>query len=82
MRCRIPLPPNNFTYGAQVADQYSSMSLPMPLAGHFPYGVSLQGALGILAATNFLGMLFTFVLPETNGKTLEELSGETAPSAA
>ena len=50
---------------------------PQPLSGCYPYGIGLQASLGILAATNFLGMLFTFLLPETNGKTLEELSGET-----
>ena len=27
-------------------------------------------------ATNFLGMLFTVLVPETNGKTLEQLNGE------
>jgi MFS family permease len=68
---------NNFTYGQFIADIYSSPSLPRPVAGVFPYGAGLQGALGVLAATNFLGMLFTFLLPETNGKTLEELNGET-----
>lgn len=30
----------------------------------------------MLAATNFLGMLFTVLVPETNGKTLEQLNGE------
>jgi PHS family inorganic phosphate transporter-like MFS transporter len=30
----------------------------------------------ILAACNFLGMGFTFLAPESNGISLEELSGE------
>jgi len=63
------------TTGSQ---QYYQNLLPTPRSGCFPEGVGLRASLGILAATNFLGMLFTFLLPETNGKTLEELSGETA----
>ena len=51
--------------------------IPAPVSGCFPFGIGVQGALGILAGTNFLGMIFTLLLPETNGKTLEELSGET-----
>ena len=50
--------------------------IPAPLGGCFPNGIGVQGALGILAGTNFLGMLFTVLEPETNGKTLEQLSGE------
>ena len=41
----------------------------------YPFGLGQPVALGILAATNFAGMLFTFLLPETNQKTLEELNG-------
>ena len=46
------------------------------LSGCFPFGIGIQGALGVLAATNFLGLLTTFLIPETMGKTLEELNGE------
>jgi len=46
------------------------------LAGCYPFGINIQGALGILAATNFVGMLCTFLLPETMGKSLEELNNE------
>jgi len=60
-----------------ISSTWSNQPLPTPQAQYYPYGVGLQASLGILAGTNFLGMLFTFVLPETNGKTLEELSGET-----
>ena len=48
---------------------------PLVKAGCYPYGIGVQGALAILTGTNFLGMLFTYFIPETNGKTLEELSG-------
>ncbi|GLJ42417.1 hypothetical protein SUGI_0878920 [Cryptomeria japonica] len=37
----------------------------------------LKVALYLLACTNALGFAFTFLVPETNGKSLEELSGET-----
>jgi MFS transporter, PHS family, inorganic phosphate transporter len=53
---------------------------PLLLSGCFPNGLGVQGALGILAAINFLGLLTTFLIPETMGKSLEELNGEAAPS--
>ncbi|XP_057854922.2 low affinity inorganic phosphate transporter 3-like [Cryptomeria japonica] len=37
----------------------------------------LKPALYLLACTNALGFAFTYLVPETNGKSLEELSGET-----
>ena len=52
--------------------------IPAPRGGCYPYGIGVQGALGILAATNFLGMCFTLLVPETNGKTLEQLNDEVA----
>lgn len=39
-------------------------------------GIGLQKTLGILAAINFVGMLFTFLVPETKGQSLEQLAGE------
>ena len=51
--------------------------LPGVLSGCYPFGIGITGALYILAATNFIGLLFTFLLPETNQKSLEELSGYT-----
>ena len=43
--------------------------------------VSLQSALGLLAGCNGLGFFCTFLVPETKGKTLEEISGDAvAPS--
>ena len=45
----------------------------------FGPGIGLQWSLGILAITNGLGFLFTFLVPETKGKSLEDLSGENHP---
>ncbi|CAO2198244.1 unnamed protein product [Urochloa humidicola] len=38
----------------------------------------IQQALIILAVTNMLGFFFTFLVPETMGRSLEEISGEDA----
>jgi len=46
------------------------------LSGCYPYGIGVKGALFVLAGINCLGFLFTFLVPETNGKTLEDLNGE------
>ncbi|CAM6103952.1 unnamed protein product [Calypogeia fissa] len=43
---------------------------------------SSQMLLGLIAICNFIGFGFTFLLPETTGKTLEELSGESTPDEA
>ncbi|GKU85754.1 hypothetical protein SLEP1_g379 [Rubroshorea leprosula] len=45
----------------------------------YPKGLGMQHALIILGCINALGMLFTFLLPEPKGKSLEELSGENEP---
>jgi len=58
-----------------VLGTYCDTCIPNTLAGCAPYGIGVKGALGILAATNFLVMLFTFLVPETMGKSLEELNG-------
>ena len=47
--------------------------VPDVLSGCFPFGIGLDGALGILAAISLLGMLFTLLVPETMGETLEDL---------
>jgi len=36
----------------------------------------VRNALFVLAACNLLGFLFTFLVPESKGKSLEEMSGE------
>jgi len=38
--------------------------------------VSLQAALGLLCGCNGLGFFCTFLVPETKGRTLEEISGD------
>ncbi|GLJ22777.1 hypothetical protein SUGI_0429050 [Cryptomeria japonica] len=42
----------------------------------YPRGIGIKAALLLLAIINALGFLCTFLVPETNGKSLEELSGE------
>ena len=39
-------------------------------------GIGLQGALAILTATNGMGIFTTLLVPETKGKSLEEITGE------
>ncbi|XAR48970.1 Phosphate-transporting ATPase [Bertholletia excelsa] len=42
----------------------------------YPPGIGVKYALIVLGCVNFLGMLFTFCVPEAKGKSLEEMSGE------
>ncbi|MED6162606.1 Low affinity inorganic phosphate transporter 1 [Stylosanthes scabra] len=42
----------------------------------YPPGIGIKNSLIMLGVINFLGMLFTFLVPESKGKSLEELSGE------
>ncbi|RYR22141.1 hypothetical protein Ahy_B03g067422 [Arachis hypogaea] len=44
-------------------------------AGYSP-GIGIKNSLLILGVVNTLGFLFTFLVPEPNGKSLEEISGE------
>lgn len=44
-------------------------------SGYTP-GIGIQNSLVVLTVTNLLGLLCTFLVPETKGKSLEELSGE------
>ncbi|CAN8267736.1 unnamed protein product [Cochlearia groenlandica] len=41
--------------------------------------VGMRTTLLIMAGINFVGLLFTFLVPESKGKSLEELSGEAPP---
>jgi PHS family inorganic phosphate transporter-like MFS transporter len=43
--------------------------------GYAP-GIGVRNSLFILAGCNLLGLLFTFLVPESKGKSLEEMSGE------
>ncbi|OVA02418.1 General substrate transporter [Macleaya cordata] len=68
-----------FLYAAQNQDKNKTD------AG-YPPGIGVKNSLIVLGVINFLGMLFTFLVPESKGKSLEEMSGEneeeyeTAPS--
>ncbi|KAH7442983.1 hypothetical protein KP509_02G011300 [Ceratopteris richardii] len=42
----------------------------------YPTGLGIRTTLIILACCNALGFLFTFLVPETKGRSLEEISGE------
>jgi PHS family inorganic phosphate transporter-like MFS transporter len=42
----------------------------------YPKGIGVKNALTILAVVNLLGALFTLLVPEAKGKSLEEMSGE------
>jgi len=44
-------------------------------------GIGLRNSLFMLAATNSLGFLCTFLVPETNQISLEDLSGENEDNA-
>ncbi|KAL5570575.1 hypothetical protein UlMin_027150 [Ulmus minor] len=58
-----------FLYAAQSKD-------PVKTDPGYPTGFGMKNALIVLGVTNFLGMVFTFLVSEPNGKSLEELSGE------
>lgn len=38
--------------------------------------IGVRNVLLLLGVANFLGMMFTFLVPESKGKSLEEISGE------
>lgn len=42
----------------------------------YPAGIGVRNSLIALGVVNLLGMLFTFLVPEPKGKSLEDLSGE------
>ena len=42
----------------------------------YPPGIGVKNSLLLLGVVNFLGLLMTFLVPESKGKSLEELSGE------
>jgi len=58
-----------FLYAAQSTD-------PKKTDAGYPTGIGVKHSLIVLGCINFLGMLFTLLVPESNGKSLEELSGE------
>ncbi|PIA45372.1 hypothetical protein AQUCO_01700723v1 [Aquilegia coerulea] len=58
-----------FLYAAQNQDKNKTD------AG-YPPGIGIKNSLIVLGVINFLGMLFTFLVPESKGRSLEDLSGE------
>ncbi|CAA7399029.1 unnamed protein product [Spirodela intermedia] len=42
----------------------------------YPPGIGVRNSLFVLAVCNVLGLLFTFLVPESKGRSLEDLSGE------
>lgn len=58
-----------FLYAAQSKD-------PSKTDAGYPTGIGVKWSLIVLGFVNFFGMLFTLLVPEANGKSLEELSGE------
>ncbi|XP_028780717.1 probable inorganic phosphate transporter 1-5 isoform X2 [Neltuma alba] len=58
-----------FLYAAQSKD-------PKKTDAGYPPGIGMKNSLIMLAVINFVGMLFTFLVPEAKGKSLEEMSRE------
>ncbi|PHU21676.1 putative inorganic phosphate transporter 1-5 [Capsicum chinense] len=58
-----------FLYAAQPTD-------PKKAEAGYPAGIGVKNSLIVLGVVNLLGMLFTFCVPESNGKSLEDLSRE------
>ncbi|KAF3775178.1 hypothetical protein EJ110_NYTH50272 [Nymphaea thermarum] len=44
----------------------------------YPAGIGVKNSLIVLGVTNALGFFFTFLVPESKGKSLEEMTGEAA----
>lgn len=58
-----------FLYAAQPSD-------PKKTDAGYPPGIGVKNALIVLGCVNALGILFTFLVPEAKGKSLEEMSKE------
>lgn len=58
-----------FLYAAQSQDKTKTDK-------GYPPGIGVRNSLIVLGVVNFLGILFTFLVPESNGKSLEEMSRE------
>lgn len=64
-----------FLYAAQPKD-------PTKVEAGYKPGIGLRNSLFLLGGTNALGFLCTFLVPETNQISLEDLSGENEDNAA
>ncbi|KAL0368446.1 UNVERIFIED_CONTAM: Inorganic phosphate transporter 1-4 [Sesamum calycinum] len=58
-----------FLYAAQSKD-------PSKRDAGYPAGIGVKNSLIVLGCVNALGMVFTFLVPESKGKSLEEMSKE------
>ncbi|CAH9126768.1 unnamed protein product [Cuscuta epithymum] len=58
-----------FLYAAQSTD-------PKKTDAGYPPGIGVRNSLIVLGCINFLGILFTLLVPESKGKSLEEMSKE------
>ncbi|KAL6571420.1 Low affinity inorganic phosphate transporter 1 [Orobanche hederae] len=58
-----------FLYAAQSKD-------PSKRDAGYPAGIGVKNSLIVLGCVNALGMIFTFLVPESNGRSLEEMSKE------
>ncbi|XP_019180736.1 PREDICTED: inorganic phosphate transporter 1-4-like [Ipomoea nil] len=58
-----------FLYAAQNTD-------PAKTDAGYPPGIGVRNSLLVLGCINFLGMVFTLLVPESKGKSLEEMSRE------
>uniref|UniRef100_A0A2P2K5F0 Uncharacterized protein MANES_03G164700 n=1 Tax=Rhizophora mucronata TaxID=61149 RepID=A0A2P2K5F0_RHIMU len=58
-----------FLYAAQPSD-------PAKTSPGYPPGIGVKNSLIALGVVNFFGMVFTLFVPESKGKSLEELTGE------
>ncbi|XVE81833.1 hypothetical protein DITRI_Ditri15bG0097700 [Diplodiscus trichospermus] len=63
-----------FLYAAQSRD-------PTKTDAGYPPGIGVRYSLIMLGIINFFGMLFTLLVPESKGKSLEELTGENEDQA-
>ncbi|KAH6809009.1 phosphate transporter 1 [Perilla frutescens var. frutescens] len=63
-----------FLYASQPKD-------PTKRDAGYPAGIGVKNTLIVLGCVNALGMLFTFLVPEPKGKSLEEMSGENEAAA-
>ncbi|KAG9154856.1 hypothetical protein Leryth_023915 [Lithospermum erythrorhizon] len=61
------------TYGFLYASQSTDSEKTDP---GYPTGIGMKSSLIVMACINAFGVLFTFLVPESKGKSLEEASGE------
>jgi PHS family inorganic phosphate transporter-like MFS transporter len=66
------------TFGFLYASQSSHQSEVQP---GYKKGIGLRNSLFLLCGTNALGFFFTFLVPETNQRSLEDCSGENEENA-